>query len=125
MVGGGWWPFWTGRTTTLMLDGEDVLSLVSPEVLCGGGGARLHAEPQRSPAHTVYRAAAAAASSFHHFRPTWMSKQRSERRAAASMVIGGVDESPEVHTSRVASDIHAPSRRLTIYLLTDGLHFPG
>ena len=30
MVGGGWWPFRTGRTTTLMLDGEDVPSIVNP-----------------------------------------------------------------------------------------------
>ena len=30
VVGGGWWPFRTGRTTTLMLDGEDVPSIVNP-----------------------------------------------------------------------------------------------
>ena len=30
VVGGGWWPFRTGRTTTLMLDGEDVPSVVNP-----------------------------------------------------------------------------------------------
>ena len=72
----------------------------------------------------MYRATAAATSSFHHFRPTWMSKQRSERDAAASMVIGRVDESPEVHTSRVASDIQR-TKPSTHNLLTDGLRFPG
>ena len=56
MVGGGWWPFRTGRTTTLMLDGEDVLALVNPEVLCDGGGPRLRTVPEQPPrplAHSI------------------------------------------------------------------------